>query len=66
MALDKLQGFEEMSRDVDEVRRRFLHSMAPEQRLEGLGARERLEGLGAKEKEELLALLLAEREQTQR
>jgi hypothetical protein len=72
MALDKLPGFEEISRDMTEIRRRFLQGMDPKERLEGLGAKERLEGLGAKERleglgaqqeDELLALLLAKRQQ---
>ena len=65
MALDKLQGFEELSQDLSEIRQRLLGGLDSQEKqrflggldsqekqrfLGGLDAKERLEGLGAAER----------------
>ncbi len=53
MRFGELKGSEEVEKEVAEIRRQYLESIEPE---------ERLRGLGAEDKAKMLALLLAERD----
>jgi hypothetical protein len=66
MAVDKLPGAAEISRDADEILRRLMQNSPPKMRLEGLGPKEVLDSLDQRQQEELLALLLARRDQHRR
>jgi hypothetical protein len=72
MPVEQLPGFEEIVRDAETIRRRFLENLDPSERLAGLQPSERLAGLQPSERlaglqpseeEELLALLLKRRQQ---